>query len=88
MPVVVAGVTVNPGDLIVADDDGVLAIPPELVESAVENAEARAAKESGFRAKLDEGATMYELLGLERDVAACGLTEIDGTWKEAGQGKA
>jgi len=88
VPVVVAGVTVNPGDLIVADDDGVLAIPPELVESAVENAEARAAKESGFRAKLDEGATMYELLGLERDVAACGLTEIDGTWKEAGQGKA
>jgi hypothetical protein len=26
---------------------------------------------------------MYDLLGLERDVAACGLTEIEGTWRDA-----
>lgn len=83
VPVVVAGVTVNPGDLVVADDDGVLAIPPGLVEPAVENAEARAAKEAGFRDRLDEGRTMYDLLGLARDVEACGLTEIEGTWKDA-----
>lgn len=82
VPVVVAGVMVNPGDLVIADDDGVLAIPPELVEAAVDNAEARAAKEEGFRDRLDKGSTLYDLLGIERDVAACGLIEIDGTWMD------
>lgn len=83
VPMVVAGVTVNPGDLIVADDDGVLAIPADLVAVAVENAEARAAKEEGFRRKLDEGSTMFDLLGLQKDVDACGLEIVDGTWRDA-----
>lgn len=82
VPMVVAGVMVNPGDLIVADDDGVMAIPPELVAPAVANAEARAAKEQGFRDKVDEGATMYELLGLQAEVDACGLQFVEGTWRD------
>lgn len=83
VPVVACGVTVSPGDLIVADDDGVLAIPPRLVEAAITNAEARAAKEEGFRRRLDEGSSMYELLGLRAEVEACGLTMVDGTWAGA-----
>ncbi|TMV08375.1 4-carboxy-4-hydroxy-2-oxoadipate aldolase/oxaloacetate decarboxylase [Arenibacterium halophilum] len=83
VPMVVAGVTVNPGDLIVADDDGVLVIPPELVAPAVENAEARAAKEEAFRSKLDDGSSMYELLGLQKDVEACGLQMVENTWRDA-----
>ena len=82
IPVTVAGVTVNPGDLIVADDDGVLAIPPGLLEQTVANAEARAAKEAGFRERLDEGATMYDLLGLQAEVDACKLEFVDRTWRD------
>ena len=83
VPMVVAGVTVNPGDLIVADDDGVMAIPPALVAQAVANAEARAAKEQSFRDRVDEGATMYDLLGLQKEVDACGLQIIDARWCDA-----
>ena len=85
VPMVVAGVTVNPGDLIVADSDGVLAIPGELLEGALDNAEARRAKELGFREKLDQGATMYDLLGLQKEVEASGLVEVEGTWKACQQ---
>lgn len=80
VPMVVAGVSVSPGDLIVADDDGVLAIPPHLVAQAVQNAEARAAKEQGFRNRVDEGSTMFNLLGLQADIEACGLQVIDAAW--------
>lgn len=83
VPINVAGVQVNPGDLIVADDDGVLAIPPEFVKTVLSNAEARAAKEAGFRDKVDQGYTMFELLGLQTDIDACGLEVIEGTWRDA-----
>lgn len=83
VPVVMAGVVVNPGDLIVADADGVMAIPPEFVEAAVVNAEARAAKEEAMRAKLKDGATMYELLQLQSSFDAAGIVEVEGTWKDA-----
>jgi 4-hydroxy-4-methyl-2-oxoglutarate aldolase len=46
VPVVVAGATINPGDLIVGDAEGVIAIPPAQVETGVRNAEARMAKKA------------------------------------------
>jgi 4-hydroxy-4-methyl-2-oxoglutarate aldolase len=82
VPVVAAGITVNPGDLIVGDDDGVLVIPPEHLAAAIEGAEERMAKERVFRAKLAEGKTMYELLGLEAGMKAAGIEERKGTWKD------
>lgn len=82
VPVVVAGITVNPGDLIVGDDDGVLVVPPEHLEAAMDAAEARMEKETVFRARLAEGKTMYELLGLEAGMKAAGIEEREGTWKD------
>lgn len=82
VPMMVAGVQVHPGDLILGDEDGVLAIPRDLVAAAIERARARAALEESLRAKLREGATMYDLLGLGPVVAAAGIAEIDGTWED------
>lgn len=82
VPVVMAGVTVNPGDLIVGDADGVMAIPPEQVGTAVTNAEARMAKEEAMRAKVDAGATMFDLLDLAPCIAAAGIETRDTTWRE------
>jgi 4-hydroxy-4-methyl-2-oxoglutarate aldolase len=82
VPVVVAGVTVNPGDLVVGDADGVLAIPPALVESAINNAEARMAKEADIKRRLDQGQTLYDIAGMKALFDAAGIVEIDGVWSD------
>ena len=86
VPVAVAGVTVNPGDLVVGDADGVIAIPPAQVETAVSNAEARVAKEAEVKRKLDEGRTLYDVAGMKALFEAAGIVEIDGIWSDTPQG--
>jgi 4-hydroxy-4-methyl-2-oxoglutarate aldolase len=63
-PILLTGVPVAAGDLVVADDDGVIVIPAADVDRAMAAAEVRAAKEAEMMAKLSEGATTLELLGL------------------------
>jgi 4-hydroxy-4-methyl-2-oxoglutarate aldolase len=82
VPVVMAGVTVNPGDLIVGDADGVMAIPPSRVETAVRNAEARMAKEAEIKRKLDEGQTLYDVGAMKGLFDAAGIVEIDAVWSD------
>jgi 4-hydroxy-4-methyl-2-oxoglutarate aldolase len=82
VPVTVAGVTVNPGDLVVGDADGVIAIPPAQVETAVSNAEARMAKEAEIKRKLDDGKTLYEVAGMKALFEAAGIVEIDAIWSD------
>ncbi len=82
VPVVVAGATVNPGDLIVGDADGVIAIPPSQVEGAVRNAEARMAKEAEQKRRLDTGETLYDIAGMKALFEAAEIVEIDAVWSE------
>lgn len=58
------GVPVAPGDLVVADDDGVIVIPSAEAERTILAGEDRAAKEAAMMQKLADGATTVELLGL------------------------
>src|ERR1700761_3669296 len=76
------GPRARPGDLVVGDADGVIAIPPAQVETAVSNAEARVAKEADVKRKLDEGKTLYEVAGLKPLFEAAGIVEIDGIWSD------
>lgn len=82
VPVVAAGVTVNPGDLVVGDADGVIVIPPAHVETAVRNAEARMAKEAEIKRGLDQGKTLYDLGNMKPLFEAAGIVEIDGIWSD------
>jgi 4-hydroxy-4-methyl-2-oxoglutarate aldolase len=82
VPITVCGVTVNPGDLVVGDADGVIAIAPAQVETAVSNAEARMAKEAEIKRKLDDGKTLYEVAGMKALFEAAGIVEVDGTWRD------
>ena len=82
VPVVVAGVTVNPGDIVVGDGDGVLVIPPRYLKAAMDAAQARIDKETAFRAKLAEGRTMFELLNLQPLMDAAGIEFRAGTWRD------
>ena len=63
-PIVVAGVTIAPGDLIVADADGVLSLPQAQVQRTLDGARKRTDKEAGTMQKLQSGQTTLELLGL------------------------
>jgi 4-hydroxy-4-methyl-2-oxoglutarate aldolase len=57
-PIVCGGITVSPGDLIVADQDGVVAIPRAREVEVVELALAKVASEGDMRRDLQEGMTV------------------------------
>jgi 4-hydroxy-4-methyl-2-oxoglutarate aldolase len=59
-------VPVSPGDLVVADADGVVVVPADAAEAAVAAGEARERKEADAMAQLRAGATTLELFGLPR----------------------
>ncbi len=61
-PVSCAGVVVNPGDIIVADEIGVVAVPYDQAESVYEKAVAQARNEEDCRQEILKGATVPELL--------------------------
>jgi 4-hydroxy-4-methyl-2-oxoglutarate aldolase len=64
VPVLVGGVTVNPGDIIIGDADGLVRVPPHELHDALASSEARAAKEAAFRDRIRAGENTLDLLGL------------------------
>ena len=83
VPVVCDGVYVRPGDLVVADDDGVLVVPFEDIDRVLQVASERAASEERIVANIRAGRTMYEILELEALLERFGTRLVDGTWDEA-----
>ena len=61
VPVVCAGARVSPGDLIVVDFDGVIAIPAEVLPTVIQMAAEKVAKENGSRAELKNGAYLKDV---------------------------
>ncbi len=64
VPIQCAGVPVNPGDLVVGDDDGVVVVPAGRVGGLMERCQARIKKEEEIVERIDAGATTVELQGL------------------------
>jgi 3-hexulose-6-phosphate synthase/6-phospho-3-hexuloisomerase len=62
VPIQCAGVVVNPGDLILGDEIGVVVIPLEIAAATLEKARDLAAKEEVARQKIKEGKTLEQLL--------------------------
>jgi 4-hydroxy-4-methyl-2-oxoglutarate aldolase len=78
VPVVCAGVQIAPGDVVVADDDGVVIVPRIDAAQVARAGEAREKKEEAVRARLTKGELGLEVYGMREALAEKGLRYIDG----------
>ena len=75
VPVTCGGVSVNPGDMILADDEGIVVIDPNRIQTLLESAVAIKRTESKLIERLDTGSTLSDGLNVLEHVDALTRSE-------------
>jgi len=76
-PVVCAGRIVNPGDIVIADDDGVCIVPLAEADDVLAKSKAREDKEAEVRARLKAGELGLDIYAMRERLASKGLRYVD-----------
>lgn len=77
IPVVIAGALVSPGDVVVADDDGVVFVPAGRAVEIAKSCDAREAKEAVVRERLSRGDLGLDIYGMRETLEKQGLIYLD-----------
>jgi 4-hydroxy-4-methyl-2-oxoglutarate aldolase len=75
--VVCAGQSVEPGDVVVADDDGVVVVPRADAEAVLDASRLREEKEAASRARYAAGELSLDVQGMRDELARKGLSYVD-----------
>jgi len=80
VPIECAGVVVNPGDIVIADSDGILILPVDIALPAAERARARVENDKLIHKMIASGGSMFEALKLENALKDMGVEVDEGSW--------
>ena len=77
VPIVCAGATVRPGDVVIADDDGVCIVPRDTAAAVAQKGMERSANEESKRARLQAGELSLDLYDMRQALSDAGLEYVD-----------
>jgi 4-hydroxy-4-methyl-2-oxoglutarate aldolase len=77
VPIVCAGATVRPGDVVIADDDGVCVVPRDTAAAVAQKGMERSANEESKRARLQAGELSLDMYDMRQALSDAGLEYVD-----------